>query len=132
MIVTLVAMSLAAEGCRALDTGLPRPLVGWTRAGATLDTGHAVTLPARQGRATTSLRIRKQGLFGIAADRDGWIDVAPSGGRPLRMASEGRGPSCSTVRKIVRYRLRPGTYRVSVDRLRAERVRLMLVHLGAR
>jgi hypothetical protein len=132
MVVTLVAMSLAAQNCRALDTGLPRPLAGWTRAGGTLDTGHAVTLPARQGRAATTLRIRKQGLFGVAADREGWIDVAPSGGRPLRMASEGRGPRCSTIRKIVRYRLRPGTYRVSVGRLQADRVRLMLVHLASR
>ena len=44
------------------------------------------------------------------------------------MASESRGPACSTIRKIVRYKLRPGTYRVTVNRLKASRARLMLVH----
>ena len=136
MILTALAMAMTVQGaalrCRSYDTRLPRPLAGWTRNGAGLDTGHAVTLPVRRGSIETRVTIRKAGMFGVAIDRDGWIDVAPAGGRALRMASESRGPRCSTIRKIVRYRLRPGTYRVTVGRLRVERARLMLVHGEAR
>jgi hypothetical protein len=128
MLLTALALSLATQTCRSHDTALPRPLSGWTRAGRGLDTGHAVTLDAgRDGRLATSVRIRKAGTFGVAIDREGWIDVAPRRDRPLRMTSETRGPKCSTIRKIVRYKLRPGTYRVTVNKLKASRARLMLV-----
>jgi hypothetical protein len=128
MLLTALALSLATQTCRSYDTALPAPLTGWTRPGRGLDTGHAVTL-ARSGAAiNTIVRIRKAGTFGIAIDRDGWIDVAPGRGRPLHVTSESRGPACSTIRKIVRYKLRPGTYRVTVNKLKATRARLMLVH----
>jgi len=127
MFLTALALTMATP-CRALDTALPRPLVGWTRHGRTLDTGHAVTRVAGRGKAvSTSVRIRKAGLFGVAVDQDGWVDLFRGGGRALDMASESRGPACSTIRKIVRYRLRPGVYRVEVRQLKALRVKLMLV-----
>lgn len=130
MLLTALALTIALpQQCRSYDVRLPRSLAGWTRTGQGLDTRHAVTLNAgRDGGLETSVRIRKPGTFGIAIDRDGWIDVAPGNGRPLRMASESRGPACSTIRKIVRYKLRPGTYRVTVNRLKATHARLMLVH----
>ena len=130
MLLTALALTIAMpQQCRSYDARLPRSLAGWTRAGRGLDTGHAVTLDAgRDGQLATTVRIRKAGTFGIAIDRDGWIDIAPGRGGPLRMASESRGPACSTIRKIVRYKLRPGTYRVTVNRLKATRARLMLVH----
>ncbi|MDT8761093.1 hypothetical protein MZO42_20535 [Sphingomonas psychrotolerans] len=130
MLLTALALTIVLpQQCRSYDTRLPRPLASWTRSGQGLDTRHAVTLDAgRDGKLATTVRIRKPGTFGIAIDRDGWIDVAPGRGRPLRMASESRGPACSTIRKIVRYKLRPGTYRVTVNRLKASRARLMLVH----
>ena len=129
MLLTALVLTLTApQQCRSYDVRLPRALAGMARSGSGLDTGHAVTLDAgRDGRLVTSVRIRKAGSFGIAIDRDGWIDVAPATGRPLRMTAESRGPRCSTIRKIVRYRLRPGTYRVTVNRLKATRARLMLV-----
>jgi hypothetical protein len=128
MLLTALALSLATQTCRSYDTVLPAPLSGWKRSGRGLDTGHAVTLARSGSSIQTTMRIRKAGTFGVAIDRDGWIDVAPPRGRPLRMASESRGPTCSTIRKIVRYRLRPGTYRVTVNKLKAARARLMLVH----
>lgn len=126
MFLTALALTMAAP-CRTYDTALPRPLAGWTRLGRSFDTGHAVTLAGRGGAATTSVRIRKGGVFGVALDQDGWVDLYRAGGKALAMASESRGPACSTIRKIVRYRLRPGTYRVEVRRLKAARVKLMLV-----
>lgn len=133
MILTAFAMTLAipeAQRCRSYDTSLPRPLAGWRRDGRGLDTGHAVTLPARGGAIETRITIRKAGIVGIAIDREGWIDAYPAarGGKALRMASESRGPRCSTIRKIIHYRMRPGTYRVTVNRLKGNRAKLMLTH----
>ena len=127
MILTAIALTLAAPACQKYDADLPRPLAGWTRAGADFDTGHAVTLPARTGSASTSVRIRKAGTYGIAIDQAGWVDVTPGRGKPIKSVADGRGPTCSTIRKIVRYQLQPGTYRIAVSRLKGNRARMMLV-----
>ncbi|NIJ22398.1 hypothetical protein FHS95_004113 [Sphingomonas naasensis] len=129
MLLTALALTIAVpQQCRAFDTRLPAPLAGWTRNGRDFDTGHAVTLNAgRDGIAATTVRIRKAGTFGIALDQPGWIDVAPMRGKPLESRAHGHGPECSTIRKIVRYQLRPGTYRVTVNKLKGTRARLMLV-----
>jgi hypothetical protein len=129
MLLTALALAAGMAPCRTYDTALARPLAGWTHSGRALDTGHAVTLHAgRDHRLGTTLHIRRAGTFGIAIDRDGWIDLAPARAKPLAMARESRGPRCSTIRKIVCYKLRPGDYRVTVSRLRANRAKLMLVH----
>ncbi|MBB5710324.1 hypothetical protein [Sphingomonas xinjiangensis] len=128
MFLTALALSLTPAPCRTYDAALPPQLRGWPRAGRTLDTGHAVTLNAgRDHSLATTVRIRKAGTFGVALDQSGWIDVARGRGKPLRFSSEAHGPRCSTIQKIVRYRLQPGTYRVSVSRLKGTRARLMLV-----
>lgn len=128
MLLTVLALTIAVPQCRSYDAQLPERLAGWTRTGRGLDTGHAVTLDTgRDGRLAASIRIRKAGTFGVAIDREGWVDIAPRRGRALRMVAESRGPRCSTIRKIVRYKLRPGTYRVTVNQLKATRARLMLV-----
>jgi hypothetical protein len=131
VLLSLVAMALAAQQC-ARTPDLPRELAAWARAGEGVDTRHATVLSPRAGRIETRVTIRKAGVFGIAIDRQGWIDVAPARGKPLRMVSESQGPRCSGIRKIVRFRLRPGDYRIRVGKLTGERVRLMLVHGGAR
>lgn len=126
MLLSMLALTMAAAPCTRAE--LPRSLAGWARGGTTLDTGHAMSLAPRGGRFATEVRIRKGGVFGIAIDREGWIDVAPAGGRKLRMVSENHGPRCSGIAKIVRYRLRPGSYRVTVEKLQGPRAKLMLVH----
>lgn len=128
MLLTAFALTVAAPACRTYDTSLPRPLAGWTRTAAGLDTGHAVVLRAGRDKAvSTTITIRKSGIFGVALDQPGWIDVTPARGKPLDSAAHGHGPECSTIRKIVRYRLRPGAYRVSATKLTADRAKLMLV-----
>lgn len=126
MFLTAIALAFAAPACTHYDVRLPRPLAGWTRSGARFDTGHATIVGARGGRAATSVRIRRAGTFGIALDQAGWIDVTRGGGKPLK-AQNGDAPRCSTIRKIVRYRMQPGTYRVTLTRLKANRARMMLV-----
>lgn len=127
MILTAIALTLAAPACQKYDANLPRALAGWTRAGRDFDTGHAITLPRRGNSARATVRIRKAGTYGIALDQPGWIDVTPARGKPLQSTAHGHGPECSTIRKIVRYRLRPGTYRIEVSRLKGDRARMMLV-----
>ena len=127
MLLTAFALSLATQTCKTYDTALPAPLSGWKRSGRGLDTGHSVTLARSGDSIRTTVRIRKAGTFGIALGEPGWIDVAPMRGKPLESVAHGHGPDCSTIRKIVRYRLRPGTYRVTVNKLKATRARLMLV-----
>lgn len=127
MLLTALALSLATQACKSYDTALPAPLSGWRRSGRGLDTGHAVMLFRSGDSIQTTIRIRKAGTFGVALSEPGWIDVAPMRGKPLASAAHGHGPQCSTIRKIVRYKLRPGTYRVSVNKLKATRARLMLV-----
>ncbi|WP_066800082.1 hypothetical protein [Sphingomonas soli] len=126
MLLSVLALALAAPPCT-----LPRELAGWSRTGQGLDTRHATTRAPRGGRVETQVTIRKAGTFGIAINGDGWIDVAPERGKPLRMVAENRGPRCSGISKIVRYRLQPGTYRVTISKLGERRARVMLVH-GAR
>jgi hypothetical protein len=129
ILIALALAQSAAAACSARDAGLPRDLSGWKRGGSTLDTGHAVMLKAAKGGAETRVVIRKAGVFGIAVDQQAWVDVFPTrAGHALDMASESKGPACSTIRKVVRYRLKPGTYRVAVTRLDTARVKLMLVH----
>ena len=132
MFLTALALAMALPQCARQNADLPRGLSSWTRTGAGLDTRHATVLRPRNGRIETRVTIRKGGIFGLAIDGEGWIDVAPARGKTLRMVSENRGPRCSTIRKIVRFRLQPGAYRVTVDRVRARQVRLMLVHGQAR
>ena len=126
MLLGMFAVAMTAQQC-AGKADLPRDLSGWGRSSEGLDTRHATLLTPRKGRIETRVTIRKAGIFGVAIDREGWIDMAPAGGKALRMLSEARGPRCSGIRKIVRYRLKPGTYRVTVGRLGAERARMMLV-----
>jgi len=127
MLLTALTLSLATQTCKSWDTALPAPLSGWKRSGRGLDTGHSVTLARSGDSIQTIMRIRKAGTFGVALSEPGWIDVAPVRGKPLASAAHGHGPKCSTIRKIVRYELRPGTYRVTVNKLKATRARLMLV-----
>ncbi len=128
MILFALALAAAQSGCAAPDSHLPPDLSGWARAGTTLDTGHSVMLTGRGGLAEMRVTIRKAGTFGIAADQPAWIDVYRGPGKALVMASESHGPRCSTIVKIVRYRLDPGTYRVVVTKMTGDRVKLMLVH----
>jgi hypothetical protein len=127
MILTAIALTLAAPACQKHDADLPRALAGWTRAGRQFDTGRSVTLPRRGNSVRTTVRIRKAGTYGVALDQPGWVAVSPERGRPLRSMADGQGPRCSTIRKIVRYRLQPGAYRVEVTRLKGNRARMMLV-----
>ena len=146
MLALLLAQSVPAQAttaCKAPDASLPVALAGWNTPGDTLATDKAVSLdtvdgatlkglPAgtKPGRAATvTFHIARAGSYGIALDQPGWIDVLPGaeGGAALKSVAHGHGPECSTIRKIVRFQLAPGTYRAFASGLAQSKVKLMLV-----
>ena len=146
VLALLLAQTVPAQAttaCKAPDASLPTALAGWNTPGDKLATDKAVALdtvdgatlkglPAgsKPGRAATiEFRVAKAGTYGIALDQPGWIDVLPGaeGGAALKSVAHGHGPDCSTIRKIVRFQLAPGTYRVFVSGLAQAKARLMLV-----
>lgn len=118
-----------APACAAMDANLPAPLSGWTAPGATLAPGKAATLKAEGGTATTTIHIANAGVYAIALDQKGWIDVYPgaSGGEALKTVSHREGDPCWSIRKIVRFQLAPGEYRLSITKLAQPSARAMLI-----
>ncbi|MDF7776736.1 hypothetical protein P1X14_15875 [Sphingomonas sp. AOB5] len=141
----LAALLLLAQDapCTATDANLPAPLAGWIAPGASFAVGKPVVmkavdasaipgLPAGSkpgGAAMIGFRVETAGSYGIALDQGGWIDVIPGavGGEPLKSVKHGHGPACSTIRKIVRFDLQPGMYRLTLTGLTKPEVRVMLV-----
>jgi len=137
------AQATQATQCKATDASLPAPLLGWTAPGdeltpdkaVTLDTVDSATLKgvpagAKPGKAAMiSFKIATAGTYGIALDQPGWIDVLPgaAGGSALTSVAHGHGPECSTIRKIVRFKLEPGSYRLYLTGLAQPKAKAMLV-----
>jgi hypothetical protein len=138
----LLAVLLAQAPC------LPANLAGWEARGASLGEGKAVTVPAvdpasvrllgprpKQAGKVFALRftVERAGTYGLALDQAGWIDVYPAprigaeGMAPLVSTRHGHGPACSDIRKIVRYTLKPGAYRLVVSGLERPQAKVMLV-----
>lgn len=137
------APAAQTTACKATDASLPAALAGWTAPSdafvpgkaVELDTIDAATLEglpagAKPGKAATiGFRIAAAGTYGVALDQPGWIDVLPGteGGKPIESSAHGHGPDCSTIRKLVRFRLAPGVYRLYVSALARPRAKVMLV-----
>lgn len=133
----------AAPQCAATDTALPAELSGWSASAGGLGVNKAVTLQAGDaarlsgvpagtkpgGAVMIGFRIDKAGRYGIALDQRGWIDVVPgtTGGDALKSVAHGHGPHCSTIRKIVRFDLQPGLYRLYLTGLDKPAAKTMLV-----
>ena len=144
IVLALLLAQAAASACPATPARLPADLAGWTASGSDLASMRAVTVPTmdpatvrladvpppkQAGRmALSTFRVRAPGTYGIALGAKGWIDLYRVGDRtPLVSTKHGHGPDCSGIRKIVRFALKPGEYRVVVGGLDAASARLMLV-----
>ena len=154
MFTLLTALLLAQQpipvtpACAATDTALPSGLAGWTSPGASLASGSATrvsagaTLPNlppahRTGPgAAVRFTIVQASTYAIALDQAAWLDVLPldpagNVGAALRSVGHGHGPACSTIRKIVRFDLAPGTYALQLSGLQRPEARVMLVPADA-
>lgn len=139
----LMLQTAPAPACAATDAALPANLSGWiapatgfgVNQAVTLDAGDVAKLPdvpagAKPGGAVMiGFRIETAGRYGVALDQRGWVDVVPgmSGSEALKPAVQGHGPTCSSIRKIVRYDLQPGLYRLYITGLSSPAVKVMLV-----
>ena len=139
----LLLQTTPAPACVAIDATLPANLSGWIapatgfgiNQAVTLDAGDVAKLPdvpagAKPGGAVMiGFRIETAGRYGVALDQRGWIDVVPgmSGSQALQSTMHGHGPGCSSIRKIVRYDLQPGLYRLYITGLSSPAVKVMLV-----
>ncbi|MFN4096748.1 MAG: hypothetical protein ACK4GG_08280 [Sphingomonas sp.] len=143
MLLAAILLLQAAPQCAATDAALPANLSGWTapttgfgvNQAVTLDAGDVAKLPdvpagAKPGGAVMiGFRVETAGRYGVALDQRGWVDVVPgvSGSKALKSTVHDRGPACSSIRKIVRYDLQPGLYRLYITGLSSPAVKVMLV-----
>lgn len=143
MLIPALLLLQASTTCAATDAALPANLSGWTaqadgfgiNRAVTLDAGDVAKLPGVPagakpgGAAMIGFRIETAGRYGVALDQRGWIDVVPgvAGGEVLKSEAHGHGPDCSSIRKIVRYDLEPGIYRLYLTGLETPSAKVMLV-----
>ncbi len=143
MLIPALLLLQAATTCAATDAALPASLSGWTAHADGFGVNQAVTLDAGDvaklsgapagakpgGAAMIGFRIETAGRYGVALDQRGWIDVVPgvAGGEALKSSVHGHGPDCSSIRKIVRFDLQPGIYRLYITGLNQPRAKTMLV-----
>ena len=143
MLLAALLLFQAAPQCAATDAALPANLSGWTASAGEFGVNKAVTLQAGDvaqlagvpagtkpgGAVMIGFKVEKAGRYGVALDQRGWIDVVPgaSGGDALKSVVHGHGPQCSSIRKIVRYDLQPGVYRLYLTGLDKPAAKTMLV-----
>lgn len=60
------------------------------------------------------LTIEKAGYYTVALDQAAWIDVVRDG-KIIKSSGHGHGPDCTTIRKMVDFKLDPGHYTVQIS-----------------
>lgn len=140
-----MAPAAPAPACAAMDQDLPADLAAWTAkkdlaaAKGVSELDKAVLAPGQAYVATLAPTpdvtyivqpekpggtVSKGGIFAIDVPAAGsyvialgtaaWIDVL-KGDAPQRSTGHGRGPACSTLRKMVTFDLQPGRYVVQIS-----------------
>lgn len=156
-LVAAAPLSPAPAGCPAGGAPLPaaysawsgaRPLASASKANAldaaTFSAGDAVevglhpdgevtyvSLPQGAGEAASfgglaRLQVAQAGTYRVALGNFAWIDVDRAG-KPLDPVAFGHGPACTAVKKVVDYRLEPGTYLLEISGNTESELRLMVV-----
>ncbi len=118
----LPAPALAQPAPCVVDAGLDGPLAAWRTPASGLRLGAAAEVPTGQA---VSNEIAEAGTYGFAPSIGAWIDVA-RGGQVLQSTAHGHGPACSSIRKIVDFRLEPGSYTITLSRTDAPSARLLV------
>lgn len=93
--------------------------------------GHAYTAPLKPGASVDfaapvkklkegtfgglfMLTIEKAGVYTIGLDQPAWVDVVRDG-KVINSSGHGHGPACTTIRKMVDFKLDPGHYTVQLS-----------------
>lgn len=150
------AASHAEHACAATDKELPPGLSDWNgKAGLATATGvehlaHAaltlgkgyeasllntpkVTMPVQPEKpggsvayaGLFSFTVETEGAYTVALSTPAWIDVLEDG-KSLEPTSFGHGPTCTTIRKMVVFSLKPGLHALQVSANPAATVKLMV------
>jgi hypothetical protein len=78
-----------------------------------------ITQPERPGGSVSKaglfeLNIAEAGTYAVALGTGAWIDLLGEGA-PLVSVAHGRGPECTTIRKMVDFSLQPGRYVIQIS-----------------
>lgn len=149
------APAAPATDCAAAPAALPPALAGWPApsplaaarngdaSAAVLTIGQAADLtlsptprvdypvrPERPGGSVSyggivRFSVARAGVYRVALDSGVWIDVIADGAR-LESVAHGHGPDCSGIRKMVDFRLEPGTYLLEIAGSGAPSLRVMI------
>lgn len=111
-----LAAALSAEG---LSKAALVPGQAYTAALAPTPDVTYVVQPEKPGGTVSkgglfSLKVETAGSYVIALGAGAWIDLLKDG-QAQRSTAHGRGPACSTVRKMVTFDLTPGDYVVQIS-----------------
>lgn len=125
----LLGSAQVVTSCAVTDVALPPQYAAWKTPGEAFEPGKAVVLDVTDGATMIGFRVTAAGTYGIALDQKGWIDVFPgaTGGEPLKSVSHREGDACWPIRKIVRFDLAPGLYRLQLSKLAQPHAEVMLV-----
>jgi hypothetical protein len=146
---TLATPSLAPkQNC----TPLPLALAAWNAPDATIKTDMLILLekpiivplqptinirfskPPERTPDTESfsnsvkISLKHPGVYQLAAEKPVWLDVvAPEGIEPS--LSHQHGPTCSSIRKIVEYKLAAGSHIIQISGSKTASIKIMMVRI---
>lgn len=136
-----VPAELAAWSQQAPVTAGTKPGEGATialgkAANVSLQRAAALTLspaPAKPPAAgsyggTLRLQVVQSGTYRVALGAGAWIDVLRDG-KPIASVAHAHGPQCTGIRKIVDFKLDPGTYAVQLSGAKDRSVAALVVKL---
>lgn len=157
--LSVQAQQAAASPVCTAQAELPAALTGWAAPGnmnaaasakgiatAKLTPGKAETLkllptpkvayplrPEKPGGSVSygglaGFTVAEEGIWRVALSSGAWVDVVKNGAASPSVA-HGRGPDCSGIRKMVDYRLTPGTYTLQVAANGSDALTFMVAHL---
>lgn len=157
--IPAMAQDRAAEiPCANVRAALPAELAGWGEQvpvsagvkpgdGATVLVGRAANVslhpakhlslapPPEKAAATDSnggtlaVSIATAGTYRLALGGAAWVDVVQDG-RSVASSAHAHGPKCTGVRKMVDFKLSPGTYAIQLSGSATTSLPLMLVKVA--
>lgn len=157
MAVSLSAAAQETQkACAAIDKDLPAGFAGWTspsamtaasasgQAGAELAIGKSVkaalkpmadiafpVAPEKAGEAKGhgglfKFDVMEAATYRIALSAPAWIDVVKDG-KTAKSAAHGHGPQCTSIRKIVDFKLEPGAWTLQLSQSPQPEAEVMVV-----
>ena len=139
--------------CANVRVALPAELAGWSDQmpvtagvkpgdGATILLGQSARVAlhpakhltfAQNGRVgsggTLAMMVTAPGTYRIALGGRAWVDLLQDG-KAVTSGAHSHGPKCSGVRKLIDFRLQPGTYTIQLSGSDTDNVTLLVAKLA--